>query len=97
MPTQLSFYHPNNLSIPLEYTITPVDEISQIYEYFNEESYDKFVSSAKEIINKYKTECNPDNKKLLLIDENCDKSFKNNYTHGGYQCGSDGKWNKKNV
>ena len=94
MPTQLSFYHPNNLSIPLEYTITPVDEISQIYEYFNEESYDKFVSSAKEIINKYKTECNPDNKKLLLIDENCDKSFKNNYTHGGYQCGSDGKWNK---
>ena len=43
---------------------------------------------------KYKTECNPNNKNLILLDSECDKSFDNNYTHGGYECGSDGKWDK---
>ena len=95
MPSLRSYYNPNDLSIPLEYTITPVDEIKPIYEFFNEGNYDKFISISKEIIEKYKTQCNPENKKLLLIDSECDKSFKNNYTHGGYECGSDGKWNKK--
>jgi hypothetical protein len=68
MPSSRSYYNPNDLSIPLEYTITPVDEIKPIYEFFNEGNYDKFISISKEIIEKYKNQCNPENKKLLLID-----------------------------
>lgn len=94
MPSSRAYFNLDDLSRPLEYTTTPVDEIKPIYEFFNEGNYDKFISISKEIIEKYKTECNPDNKKLLLIDSECDKSFKNNYTHGGYECGSNGKWNK---
>ena len=31
------------------------------------------------------------NKKLYLIDDKCDTSFAK-HTHGGHECGSDGKW-----
>ena len=97
MPSSRIHYDPRDLnetSTPLEYIITPVDEIAPIYEFLNADNYDKFVGVAKKILEKYKTECNPKNKNLILLDSECDKSFGNNYTHGGYECGSDGKWNK---
>ena len=97
MPSSRIHYDPrdiNNTSTPLEYIMTPVDEIAPIYEFLNADNYNKFVSFAKKILEKYKTECNPNNKNLILLDSECDKSFGNNYTHGGYECGSDGKWNK---
>ena len=97
MPSSRIHYDPRDLnetSTPLEYIITPVDEIAPIYEFLNADNYDKFIGVAKKILEKYKTECNPKNKNLILLDSECDKSFGNNYTHGGYECGSDGKWNK---
>ena len=97
MPSSRIHYDPrdlNSTSTPLEYIITPVDEIEPIYEFLNVDNYDKFVGVAKKILEKYKTECNPNNKNLILLDSECDKSFDNNYTHGGYECGSDGKWDK---
>ena len=48
-------------------------------------------------MNKYKTNCNPNNKKLLKLTNECDKTFKNKYTHGGYECGNDKKWSTKCV
>ena len=87
-----SFYYPSNFSIPLEYVITPVDEVEEFYEYYSDDNYDKFINIAKKIFNKYKNECNPKNKKLFLVNSECDKNFTNNYTHGGYECGDDGKW-----
>ena len=92
-----SFYHPNNMTIPLEYVITPVDEVEEFYEYYSDNNYDKFISIAKKIFNKYKKECNPKNKKLVLVNSECDKIFKNNYTHGGYECGDDGKWSSNCI
>ena len=92
-----SFYHPNNMKIPLEYVITPVDEVEEFYEYYSDNNYDKFISIAKKIFNKYKKECNPKNKKLVLVNSECDKIFKNNYTHGGYECGDDGKWSSNCI
>ena len=87
-----SFYHPSNFTIPLEYVITPVDEVEEFYEYYSDDNYDKFINISKKIFNKYKNECNPKNKKLVLVNSECDKNFTNNYTHGGYECGDDGKW-----
>ena len=89
------FYSKKDLSRPLEYEVTPVDEIVNLYD--PKSNYESFVNESFRIINKYKTNCNPNNKKLLLITDECDKSFKNNYTHGGYECGNDGKWTKKCV
>ena len=91
------FYTPNNLSIPLEYVITPVDESQPFYKEFSDENYKDFIKLAKNIHQKYKTECNPKNKKLVKVSSECDKYFENNYTHGGYECGDDGKWSNKCV
>ena len=51
----------------------------------------------KKIFEKYKTQCNPKNKKLVLVNDECYNIFENNYTHGGYICGDNGKWSKKCV
>ena len=87
-----TFYNSSNVNIPLEYEISVPDEKSEIYEYFDENNYQKFVDKAKTIFEKYINECNPENKNLLKITEECDNKFDNNYTHGGYECGNDGKW-----
>ena len=92
-----SFYTPYNISIPLEYVITPVDESQPFYEFFFDETYQDFIEVAKDIHKKYKTECNPKNKKLVKVSSECDKHFNNDYTHGGYECGDDGKWSNKCV
>ena len=101
--TQL-FFEPNDLSHPLEYTINPVDEIINIYptieNLFNlliPEDYDKFINESFKIFEKYKTQCNPNNKKLVLITNKCDNKFGNKYTHGGYKCGDDGYWTKECI
>jgi hypothetical protein len=97
LPGIQTFYSPNNLSIPLEYQITPVDEITNIFEMFTDENYDLFVNESLEVFKKYKTRCNPKNKKLVFYTSKCDGSFKNKYTHGGYECGDDGLWTQNCV
>ena len=101
VPAIQIFYNQNDLSHPLEYEVTPVDEIVNIYpkleNLFNlldENGYDSFIDISLKIFEKYKTHCNPNNKKLLLLTDNCDGKFENNYTHGGYMCGDDGIWTK---
>ena len=49
-----SFTDPNNISIPLEYVVIPVDERMSLYENFNESNYHVFVEKAKEIFAKYR-------------------------------------------
>ena len=97
MPGIQSFYGPDDFQIPLEYEVVLPDEKSGIFVNFDGDNYDKFVSKAKDILKKYKTECNPKNKKLLKISNECDSKFPNDYTHGGYECGEDGKWTNKCV
>ena len=92
LPGIQTFYNKNDKDIPLEYDVTEPDEKIDLYSSFYEDSYETFIQNAKDIINKYKTECNPKNKKLLKIIKDCDNKFENNYTHGGYECGNDGTW-----
>ena len=92
-----TYYHPKDMSIPLEYLVTPVDEVFPLYEFITNNNYEKFINIAKNIFNKYKNNCNPKNKKLVKVSSDCDKYFENKYTHGGYQCGNDGKWSSKCV
>ena len=50
------------------------------------------MEEAHYIFEKYKTQCNPKNKKLLFNTDEC--IFDNSIIHGGYECGDDGKWSK---
>jgi len=97
MPGIQSFYGPNDYQTPLEYEVVPADEKSNIFVNFDGDSYNKFITKAKDIFEKYKTECNPKNKNLLKISDECDSKFPNDYTHGGYECGEDWKWSNKCV
>ena len=85
----------SGISVPLEFEVTPVDEIVDIFEIFNESNYETFINESLKIFNKYKNKCNPKNKKLILVTNECDGKFENKYTHGGYLCGDNGYWTKQ--
>ena len=92
-----SFYHPDNMTNPLEFEVTPVDEKINLYEFFNDFNYNKFVNHSKFIFERYKKYCNPNNKRLILVTKDCDKFFDDKFTHGGYECGDNGIWTNKCV
>ena len=54
-----------------------------------------FISEGLKIFKKYKTECNPTNKKLTLFTDECYNISNIQYSHGGKVCGDDGKWSDK--
>ena len=85
-----SFTDPNNMSIPLEYIVTPVDERMALYENFNESNYNVFIEKAKEIFAKYQKKCSKINKNLVLFNSKCTFEGK---IGGGNPCGDDGEWN----
>ena len=76
--------------IPEEFTINNIDERINLYNAYNDNLYQDFVNEAKIIFEKYKRECNINNKYLKLLNENC--TFSDAHTHGGYICGEDGNW-----
>ena len=87
--------------IPMEFKIYPVDEIANIYLEYEDDEYDRFIEEAKIIFNKYNDldngKCNPDNKNLFYETNLCDSKLEIDKAHGGYLCGTDGKWNKSNC
>jgi hypothetical protein len=87
--------------IPMEFLIYPVDTIVNIYKKYSDENYDRFIKEAKKIFDKYnnldKGECNPNNKYLFFETKDCDSIINVEHAHGGYLCGSNGKWNKSNC
>ena len=94
IPGIQSFYDIEDYNNSLEYEVIDADINSDIYVNFDEEIYDRFINRANEILELYKNECNPDNKNLIKISEECDNKFGNKYTHGGYECGKNKQWNK---
>ena len=83
-----TFYDLEDKNVPLEYEVTPVDLRLDIYEQI-EDSYQTFVETANKIFED-KNKCYKNN--VINFSEECDASFKNNYTHGGYACNDDGTW-----
>ena len=92
-----TFYNSEDNKIPLEYEVIEPDIHSDIFINFDMSTYQLFINKSKMIFEKYKTDCNPNNKNLVKVTEECDNKFGNNYTHGGYECGSNGKWTNKCV
>ena len=105
MAATQTFYTEKEYQVPLEFEVTPVDEKINLYinkiiktpeDLMDKSIYDSFIDDSLKIFEKYKTKCNPDNKKLLLITSECDGKF-GEHTHGGYECGDDGVWTKNCV
>ena len=98
MPGDQHFFDDLNLTHPLEYLVTPVDERVNIFYHYKDAYYDLFIKEALKIFNKYKTRCNPNNIKLVYLDEDKNKN-KSEYGHsfGGYKCGNDGFWSDEYV
>ena len=72
--------------------------MSKIYKPYSDEIYDRFIKEAKDIIEKYNKiegECNPNNKYLYFETDKCENIIEKG--HGGYLCGTDGKWNTSNC
>ena len=95
MPGNQNFFDDLNLNVPLEYLVTPVDERVDIFHNFKDIHYNLFITEALKILDKYKTRCNPNNKKLVYFTDNCTGKFENNNTFGGYECSNEGFWSKK--
>ena len=95
-PSYKNQFIEGNLDYPEEFQVTPVDERIDIYNAYDDSLYQNFIDNAKNIFKKYNEEgkCNPDNKNLKMLSKECDKEF-NSFTHGGYECGKNGKWTKK--
>ena len=95
---EYSPYDKNSPQIPEEFLIYPVDEVSKIYQKYDDSIYDRFINEAQRIFNKYNDlengECNPDNKILYYETDECDSKLNIEKAHGGYLCGADGKWDK---
>ena len=89
-----SYKHSSNI-IPREYIINPIDERSKIYTFYGDNKYSLFINEAKRIFNKYKKECNKDNKKLLLLNDKCKFNDKN--AKGGFICNDNGTWSNSNC
>jgi len=79
----------NSNPIPREYTVDLVDERVPIYGPYSDDLYDDFINNASEIFKKYEKECNINNTRLLLDDEQCILDDKRK---GGHPCGEEGKW-----
>lgn len=92
-----SFYGLDEKDVPLEYEVTPIDIKLNLYLEFNEENIQKFTNSSKEILNSVKDKCFSKNKNLIKMSAECDSSFKNGFTHGGYTCKEDGSWSNECV
>ena len=81
--------------VPREFLFDAPDERVAIYSAYDDDKYDIFMEAAKNVLEKYKTECNPDNLGLHMRNVLCDAKINKAHMHGGYVCGADGKWSTK--
>ena len=78
--------------IPMAFKVNKVDEMINIYHFFDDDYYNIFIQAAKKIFTKYNDnkKCNKDN--MNLVYENAQCVFENdNEAHGGFKC-VDGTW-----
>jgi len=79
--------------IPGDYDVLRVDMHSGYNESLNY-NLNALLYYSKVSLEKYQKKCNPNNKRLFLVDENCTSS--DPYAvMVGHPCGSDGKWDMK--
>jgi len=82
-----------NEIVPGDYDVLPID-VHSGYNESLEYTLDALLYYSKAALEKYQTKCNPNNKRLFLVDENC-TSDDPYAVFVGHPCGSNGKWDMK--
>ena len=88
-----TFHEFQESHIPQEYDVQIVDKRIKIfnpYDRIYDTNYQIFIEEAIKVLDFYKENCNPKNKFLVKLSDEC--KFEN-HLHGGFRCGSDSKWN----
>jgi len=80
-------------TIPADYDILRIDDHMNYQTAFYSSDLEEFLLSALEVHEKFKTQCNPANKRLLLVTDECDIND-TIIVSRGYACGSNGQWDK---
>jgi len=78
---------------PLSFKVNPVDEVTDIYHDYDDGYYNEFIGAAKNIFEKYTTQCNKDNLNLVLENDQC--KLENEKAYGGYKCSPEGVWTQE--
>jgi len=76
-------------SIPGDYEILRIDKYMKYYG--DDVVNDKFIELTKKVHEEFKTKCNPLNKHLFMVTDECE-SDDPNVLHSGYACGENGEW-----
>ena len=93
--TCIASYHEFQEShIPQEYDVQIADQRIKIFNPYDDTLYESFIEEAIKVLDYYKENCNPKNKFLVKLSDEC--KF-DNHLHGGFSCGSDSKWNNSDC
>jgi len=81
-------------TIPFDFLVLPVDAHLKYYDTYNKNDKgdrNSLLDHASNLHKLFQTNCNPENKRLLFINDTCtvNKPFA---VAGGYACGSNGEW-----
>jgi len=79
--------------IPTDYDILRIDKHCG-YLKNRQPVFSDLLKKTTEVYEEFKTKCNPANKRLLYVTDECSSSDKN-ALYSGYMCGSNGEWDKK--
>jgi len=80
-------------SIPGDYLILRIDTYMKYYDVYNIMT-DKFISLTKGVHEEFQTKCNPLNKHLFMVSDECESNDPN-ALYSGYPCGANGEWDNK--
>ena len=93
--TCMATYHEFQEShIPQEYDVQIADRRIKIFNIYDDAYYQSFIEEAIKVLDYYKEHCNPKNKFLVKLSDEC---IFDNHLYGGFRCGSDSKWNKSDC
>jgi len=81
-----------NEKIPGDYDILRIDKHCGYYKNLKPITAD-LLKQTTAVYEEFKTKCNPLNKRLFLVTDEC-KSKDSNALYSGYMCGSNGEWDK---
>jgi len=82
-----------NEIIPADYDILRIDKHCGYYKNIDPDT-EELLNYTKAVHEEFKTKCNPANKRLFLVTDEC-SSNDPNALYVGHACGSNGEWDKK--
>jgi len=85
-----------NETIPTDYRILPIDEHTGYYgdyDYTNQTHLAELLELTSAIHGLYQTKCNPNNKRLRYVTDQC-TSAKPHAVRAGFACGENGEWDE---